>query len=357
MSRAARAFAPAHPGELTGILPAEVVDEVLELTRRQERRVRLLPARVVVYFVLAMAMFPGQGYRGVWAGLAAGLDDSVPFFPSARALRLARGRLGTEPMAELFRRICGTVSGTTTHGVWWRGLRVVAWDGTGIGVAASAANTRFYGLPTGGRGPSGYPQVRLVAMVDCGTRALMDAVWAPRATGETVLAARLVRSLRAGMLLLADRGFDGYELWGEVLSGGADLLWRVNGRRLLTPLCEFPDGSYTALLPERGDQRRRNTYRSRGKTLPGEPIGHRVGVIEYDITVSTSDGDMRTEHIRLVTTLRDARVYPADELAELYHRRWEIETAYFSLKVSLRGARTVLRSHVPEGVDQDSTDS
>ncbi|WP_413254793.1 IS4 family transposase [Streptomyces mirabilis] len=353
ISSAALALAPGRLGELTEHVPAALVDEVLEVTRRKERRIRLLPARVVVYFVLAMALFPGDGYQGVWAHLVAGLDRSAARFPSSKALRLARVRLGAAPLAELFRRVCGTVADTETTGAWWRGLRVVAWDGTGLEVADSAANAAFFGYPSGSCGPAGYPQLRMVAIVECGTRALIDAVWGPQGCGENALAARLVASLRRGMLLLADRGFDGYELWGHTTASGASLLWRAKGKRLLPRLKELPDGSYLSLLPERRDMQRRLQARRRGKTWDAAPIGHPVRVVEYAVAVTTSDGDSRTEHFRLITTLLDPGFYPAAELAELYHQRWEIETAYFSFKISLRGAGKILRSHTPDGVDQE----
>ncbi len=352
-SSASAALAPAGLGELTKHVPAALVDEALEATRRRERRVRLLPARVVVYFVLAMALFPGDGYCGVWGHLVAGLDHSLVRFPCARALRLARSRLGTAPLADLFRRVCGTVSDVQTLGAWWRGLRVVAWDGTGLEVADSAANAAFFGYPSGSCGPAGYPQLRMVAIVECGTRALIDATWGPQACGESTLALRLIASLRPGMLLLADRNFDGYELWGHAAASKADLLWRARGKRLLARLKELPDGSYLSLLPERRDMQRRLQARRRGKTWDAAPIGHHVRVVEYDVTVTASHGGTRTEHYRLLTTLLDPVLYPASELAELYHQRWEIETAYFGFKVSLRGSGRILRSHTPDGFDQE----
>ncbi|MEV6011277.1 transposase domain-containing protein [Streptomyces sp. NPDC051976] len=175
-------FAAGHLGELTQLISPDMVDEVLRTTCRVERRVRKLPSRVVVYFVLAMALFPREGYRGVWASLVAGLrgtDDG----PSVAALRQARRRIGPEPLSLLFDRLKGCTASTETVGAWWRGLRTVAWDGTTLEVADSAANAAFFGYYRAAR-ESTYPLVRLTALVECGTRALVDTVIGPVSVSE-----------------------------------------------------------------------------------------------------------------------------------------------------------------------------
>ena len=197
-------FAPGHLGELTQQVPFEMVDAVLEQTCRVQRRVRDLPSRVVVYLLLAGCLFADLGYSQVWHRLAAGLDGLDVASPTASALTQARRRLGPGPLRELF----FLLRGPDPAGARWRGLLVCAIDGTIMSVADSAANLAVYSKQRGGRnGDSGYPRLRLLALVSCGTRTVIDAVFRPVSAGETTCAPLLPGSLRAGMLLLADRNF------------------------------------------------------------------------------------------------------------------------------------------------------
>lgn len=346
---------PGHLGALTRWVPPGLIDEVLVATGRVERRVRKLPARVVVYFVLAMALFGDCGYRGVWSSLVAGLPrGSVPD-PSAAALRQARRRLGTAPLAVLFQRLCGPLGGTGTPGVFWRGLRVVAWDGTCLEVADSPANVAYLRRHAAGtRRPAGYPQVRLTALVECGTRALISAVFGPMRHQELPQAHALLPALHPGMLLLADRGYDGYQAIRDAAATGADLLWRVQAGRLLPVMHPLPDGTHLSLICERRSGDRLTGWLRRGRTGPLPKLtAITVRVISFQVTVTAPDGTCRLSTVRLVTTLLDPGRHPAKELAALYHQRWEIETAYYGLKVTLRGADRVLRSHTVSGVEQE----
>ena len=338
---AADVYAPGHLGALTRKIPPSLVDDVLEATGRRERRVRLLPARVVVYFVLAMALFSTDGYHGVWASLVKGLGGVTARMPSTPALSQARARLGAAPMAELFARLSGPVATTATPGAFWHSLRLMAWDGLHLEAADSPANAAAFGYLHARRGRSGFPLVRLAALVECGSRAIHEVAFGAYITAEKTLAQRLLGGLCPGMLLLADRNFDGYELWGQARDTGAHLLWRAKGVRILPRLVPLADGSYLSVLPDRNGR----GYRAAN--------GHRVRVIEFHLTVATSDGASRTEHYRLLTTLMDPRRHPADQLAALYHQRWEVEIAFFGLKVTLRTADRVLRSQHPEGVEQE----
>jgi hypothetical protein len=207
-------------------------------------------------------------------------------------------------------------------------------------VADSEVNATAFGYLHARRGRSGYPLVRMAALVGCGTRSVLEAAFDKHITAEKTLAQRLLGGLCPGMLLLADRNFDGYDLWGQTRDTGAHLLWRAKGVRLLPCLTPLPDGSYLSFLPGR-------THRKRPEA------SHPLRVIEFHLTVATSDGGERTEHYRLLTTLTDHRRHPAEQLAALYHQRWEIETAYFGLKVTLRAPDRVLRSQNPIGVEQE----
>ena len=325
-------FAPGHLGELTQQVPFEMVDAVLAETCRLQRRVRVLPARVVVYLVLAGCLFPELGWPRVWGRLTAGLPG-LPARPTAGALRQARARLGPEPLRALFALLKGPApvpSGAA--GVRWKGLLPVAVDGTVMTVADTPANLAVYSKQKGGRnGGSGYPQLRLVALVSCGTRSVIDAVFGPVSTGETRYAPDLLGSLRKGMLLLADRGFGYGILASQVAGTGAGFLLRVRtgtSTAKLPVMERCPDGSWLSVLG-----------------------GVRVRVIDAQVTVATAAGSA-SSRLRLVTTLLDPAAYPAAELAALYRQRWEIETAYFELKSTILGGR-VLRARTPAGVDQE----
>jgi hypothetical protein len=205
---AAGVFAPGHLGELTQQVPFEMVDAVLAETGAAQRRVRELPSRVVVYLLLAGCLFSELGYRQVWQRLTAGLAGLAVPDPSETALTKARRRVGPNPLRALFDLLRGPAATTrTAAGVLrWRGLLVCAIDGTIMTVADSPANLARYRKQRGGAtGGSSYPLLRLVALVACGTRSLIDASFGPVDCGETRYAARLVASARAGMLILADR--------------------------------------------------------------------------------------------------------------------------------------------------------
>lgn len=321
-------FAPGHLGELTQLIPCELVDAVLAESGRVQRRVRLLPSRVVVYWLLGLGLWASLSYRQVWGKLVAGLGVVVGW-PSSSGLTQARRRVSVAPLRLLFESVAGPVGGGRTVGVWWRGLRVVAVDGSTVNVADSSANRAAFGKRVVNAGESGYPLVRLVVLVECGTRAVIDAVFGTGAVGESGYVGRLLPALRSGMLLLADRGYDGNAFIGRVAATGACLLMRVKSNRRLPALVSLPDGSYTSVAG-------------------GVP----VRVIDAVITVHCADGSTRTGLWRLVTTLIDARRYPAAELVRLYHERWEIESTYLAIKHTLLDGR-VLRSRTPDDVDQE----
>jgi hypothetical protein len=331
---AAGVFAPGHLGELTQQVPFEMVDAVLAETGAAQRRVRQLPSRVVVYLLLAGCLFAELGYRQVWQRLTAGLSGLCVPDPSEAALTKARRRVGPGPLRALFDLLRGPAATVATAAgvVRWRGLLVCAIDGTTMTVADSTANlTRYRKQRGGATGGSSYPMLRLVALVACGTRSLIDAVFGPVECGETRYARRLTASMRAGMLVLADRNFAAGYLLAAIADAHADMLVRVKtsrGAPGLPVLRRHRDGSY------------RSTFG-----------GKLVRVIDARITIATAAGQ-RTGTYRLVTTLLDPRRYPALELIRLYHQRWEIETAYLELKSSILGGR-VLRARTPAGITQE----
>jgi Insertion element 4 transposase N-terminal/Transposase DDE domain len=341
---------------LTCEVTPELVDEVIETAGCRERRRRLLPARAVVYFVLGLCLFSGAdserqpGYRSVMRSMSNGLRHLCgAVLPSGPALAKARARLGSKPLELLFDRCRGPRAAAGTPGAFAFGRRIVSWDGTALDVPRTAANLAAFGVPSGGWQPA----VRLMALIEDGTRSAIDAAFdSYTGASEIVLARRLLHALERGMVLLADRNFPGWELWGLAAAGGADLVWRVPGNRVLVPVAFLPDGSYLSVMPTPAEARGGWNARQRD---PGRvPRGYPVRVIRYTVTVRPAQGGTpRTQTFRLVTTLLDPDEAPAADIAALYHQRWESENGYQDLKTRLRGAGFILRSRSPDLICQE----
>jgi hypothetical protein len=327
-------FAPGHVGELTRIVPFEMVDAVLAETRSRQQRVRDLPSRVVVYLLLAGALFADLGYGQVWARMTAALGGLSPATPTVSALAQARRRIGVAPLRALFELLRGPaagVAGAASKGVFWRGRLVCAFDGTTMCCPDTPANLRVFckgGSNHGGSGhPTGYPMIRLLALVACGTRTIIDATFGSTHIGETSYAPHLLGALRRGMIVLGDRNFAASALIAAIAGTGADLLIRTKSGRAL-PVCRrLPDGSWVSRIG---------------------PV--EVRVIRAEITITTSAG-RRSEVYQLVTTVLDID-HTAAEIVALYHQRWEIETAFLEVKQTILGGR-VLRARTPAGIDQE----
>jgi Insertion element 4 transposase N-terminal/Transposase DDE domain len=328
---AAGAFAPGHLGELTRIVPFELVDAVLEEEGGTERRVRLLPSRVGVYFVLAMCLFPRASYLGAWGKLTAGLRALGITGPSAKALRDLRRRVGAAPFRRLFEVLAGPLGRPSTPGVVHGGYRTVSFDGCkSLRVPDTDRNRRWLGKQNALNGETGYPSLMLMALVETGTRALLGAVFGRQSDGETAWARRLLHLLDATMLVLMDRGFDSAGFLAEVRAAKAQFLVRLNANRRPPVLRRLPDGSYLSVIG-----------------------GVTVRVITAAVTVTCHDGTTYGDVYRLATTLLDHRGHPAEALLRLYHERWEHEVAYLGLRHTLLTGR-VLRSGDPAGVEQET---
>jgi hypothetical protein len=200
-------FAPGHLGELTQFAPFELVDDVLARTGAVQRRLRVLPSRVGVYFVLALGLFPHLGYLRVWGKLTAGLrglDGLTVACPSEKALRDLRRRLGPAPLKALFEVVAGPLAWPYAPGVRFGGLRTVAFDGcSSLHAPATARVHGWLGRIRHPNGFAGYPALRLLALAETGTRALLGAVIAAPADGdEPALARRLLHLLGPGMSVL-----------------------------------------------------------------------------------------------------------------------------------------------------------
>ena len=334
-------------GVLAKAFPRQAVEEAVDAAGAREQRNRMLPAWLTVYFVLGLALFMNMGagrvmrkLAGTLAWAARGVTVAIP---SEEALSSARTRLGSAPLRLLFEKAAGPLAEPGSPGAFWRGLHLVSLDGTTLDVQDTEANRAHFGGPST-KEPAGkklrgaFPQVRLLALAECGTRALIAACCGGYRTGEKTLARQLLPRLTAGMLLLADANFACYELWRDAAADGAELLWRA-GAQLSLPVDEvLGDGTYLSRLKARRQLRRQGAA-----DIVVRVTGYRLEVAAGEVTVTFA----------LITTLLDPGQAPARELAELYHARWEIETALGAFKTEMKGAGIVLRSKTPDGAEQE----
>ena len=329
-------------GVIAKTFPLTAIRAALAETHKASVRQRDLPAHVVVYYVIALALYMQSSYREVLRCLLEGIqwlrDPSASVKVAGKSgISQARARLGWEPLRQLHDELVKPIAVETTQGAWYRQWLLVSLDGSTLDVADEKANEESFGRPGASRGNSAYPQIRFVALVESGTHVLFGSQMDAYETGEITLAKRVLPRLRQGMLCLADRNFFGFKLWEQAQATGAELLWRVKKNMRLGCDRRLPDGSYLSrIYPSERDWRHRAG-------------GILVRVIDYKL-----DGVEGAEPIyRLVTTILDHGNAPAKELAALYHERWEIETALDELKTHLRGAKIVLRSKTPDLVRQE----
>ena len=329
-------------GVVAKTFPPDKVRAVLVASKKESVRQRDLPAHVVVYYVIALALYMQSSYREVLRCLLEGIQWLAE--PTAginvagnSGISQARTRLGWEPVRQLHDAVVKPVAVADTKGAWYRGWRLVSMDGSTLDVADEKGNEEAFGRPGSSRGSSAYPQIRFVSLVENGTHVLFGSRLAGYNTSELALSKTVLPNLCKGMLCLADRGFFGFEMWKQASATGADLLWRVKKNARLPCEKRLPDGSYLSRI-----------YPSE----KGQRSGHKgvvVRVVEYRL-----EGVEGAEPLyRLVTTILDHERAPAEELAAIYHDRWEIETAFDELKTHLRGAHIVLRSKTPDLVRQE----
>jgi hypothetical protein len=332
-------------GVLTTQFPMEVVQAILEQTGRGSKRIRDLPAHTLVYYIIALGLFRTVNTQEVLRVLQEGMKEIVPprkkrvrrkvKTTGAPAISQARKRLGVEPLQQLYEQVVQPVATEKTEGAFYRKWHLVAMDGFTLEVPDTEANRAAFSRPESpSGGESAYPRIRGVGLVEVGTHVLFGAALDSYSVGEITLARHVVPRLKKGMLCLADRYFPGYPLWKQATGTGAELVWRVREKIRFDVEQRLPDGSWISHF---------RSNREKGKP-PGDPIP--VRVIEYRI-------QGKEETIRILTSILDWRTAPADELADLYHERWEFETALDEFKTHLRGARTVLRSQTPNLVKQE----
>jgi hypothetical protein len=329
-------------GVLTTTVPAGLIDAVLADTGRQSRRQRQLPARLVVYYVMALALYAQASYGEVLRCLLEGVRwlhrcGADLALADKSAITKARTRLGPAPLQELFARVARPLAAPDTPGAWYRGRRLVSLDGTTIDLPDTPALEARFGRPGAARGSSGFPQLRLLTLTETGTHAIFAFAFDRYQASEVELAPELLRRLEPGMLCLADRAFVGFALWRRTTATGADLLWRVRKNQVLPCCALLPDGSYLSRLHASPQHRRQD----------------RDGVVVRVIDYKLEDVPGAEPLYRLVTTLLEPTAAPAAELAALYHERWESEGTFAELKVSLPGQRLMLRSRRADLAEQE----
>jgi len=329
-------------GVVAKTFPVNVIESALEKTGKASIRQRELPAHVVVYYVIALALYMQSSYREVLRCLLEGIKwllgpEAIVKVTGKSGISQARTRLGWEPVRQLHDEIVQPIAVESTKGAWYKNWRLVSIDGSTLDTADEKGNEEAFGRPSSRRGNSAFPQLRFVSLVENGTHVLFGTRIGGYKTGEITLAKEVLPSLNKGMLCLADRNFYGFELWKQATDTGADSLWRVKANLGLPCEKRLPDGSYLSrVYGSQKDQRHKEN-------------GVVVRVIEYRL-----EGVGGSEPIyRLLTTILDHEAAPATELAALYHERWEIETALDELKTHLRGSKIVLRSKTPDLVRQE----
>lgn len=347
-------------GVLTRLVTRELVDDVLLRTGTKEVRSRGLPARVVVYFVLALALFSRDSYEEVMRKLVQGLRSILIVkkawdVPTSSAFSKARTRLGIEPMREIFDRVAVPCAMRSTPGAWKRGRRLMAIDGVEIDAPDTPENAERFGYSGVKKNQrSAFVTVPVVVLAECGTHAVVEVEIGASTEGERSLAGRLVThtdKLEPGMLVLTDRGLYSHDLLAEITAKGADACMRVSATLDLPVLEWLPDRSFLSYIAEPGAKRKSRPKLTSGATSLTDLPGRYVRVVDYEVP---NRGDASTRELfTLITTITDPGDMTSVDLAEAYHERWEVELTFDELETHQRGAAAILRSKLPDLVTQE----
>jgi hypothetical protein len=337
-------------GVLTRVIPREMIEEVLAETGRKERRSRLLPAHVMVYFVLAMSVF-SDGYEEVMRRLVGGLKLMHAWrkewsVPTTSAISQARDRLGEGPMKMLFERIAEPVAAAGDPGAWLGHRRLMAIDGVRIDIPDTPENAAEFSRPRG----HPFPQVQVVGLGECGTHAVIAAEIGSLGAGERELAGKLAPSMEAGMLVMADRGFYGFDFWASLMVTGADLLFRVPAQVKLPVLRVLEDGSYISEIQSKKTRQAAWSIPLSAVKDPRKATHIPVRVVEYTVAAAEGDGP---EPFRVITTVLDPEDLTAPEIAVAYHERWEYEISLKEIETQMLSPGRGLRSRSPGRVRQE----
>ena len=329
-------------GTLARVCPRPLIEDTLKRHGKSGQRQRLLPGALVVYFVMAMALWREAALEEVLRVVSEGLNwlggvGAKVACAGKSAISQARSRLGAEVMECLAGQVLRPIAGLDAPGAWYQGFRVMAVDGTCLDVADEKVNSAYFGYPSASRGETAFPQMRVLSLIECGTHVVTAAEMGPyRRSEQEMASAMFPAALKADMLLLADRNFYGFNLWRKAADTGCQLLWRVKSSLKLPVERRLPDGSYLSTVYDSKDRRRAD--------------GQQVRVIEY--MLAGSEASEATVY-RLLSSILSHELAPAIELAALYHERWEAENVFGEIKNQLYGYKTILRSKTPDLVRQE----
>lgn len=344
-------------GVLVAAVPRFKVDEAAAVCGvAEQRRGGKLPPHVTAYLTMALCLFADDGAEEVAQKVTGSLSefgvwDAAWEPPTSSGITQARKRLGRDVLRETFYRVAEPVASDETRGAWLRRWRLMAIDGFDLDLPDTAENAAEFGYAGNDESRSAFPKARVVAVVECGSHAFMDAEVGPWNRSEKAMAASLLPSISSDWLLLADRGFYSFAAFSTAAQTGAALCWRAPTQLLLPILKVLPDGTYLSALIDpaiRGRQREELLEESRSGAKPDPAAAHVVRVVEY--YVPDRDGK---ELICLITSITEPDAATAAELADAYNQRWEEETANGQLKSVLRGPAKVLRSKSPDLVHQE----
>lgn len=326
--------------------PMHEIERILGECKLPPSRNRNLPRPVMVFYVIALCLFPAVGYLEVQGWLFAGLSwlNGTPFCGCAKsAFSYARTKLGSEPVRMIHRELARPLANKRLRGSYWKGFHLVAIDGSTLALQDTKANARKFGRSSNQTGGGAWPMARFVALVEVGTHIVFEAVLAGYKSSEITLAKALVEHLRPGMLCLADRLFPGYWLWKKAAATGCALVWRAKVSLPLELVKPLSDGSWLARwYPNEKDRRQH-----------GDEF-QLVRVVEYKLRrKAEGEGSQGEDVYRIITTILKPKVANASDLAGLYPQRWEIEITIKELKCVLRGGSVTLRSKTPGLVEQE----
>lgn len=331
---------------LARVYPATMIGEILDEHGCNSKRIRSLPAVPGAYFCMALSLYPEAAYEQVFSVVTQGLSwmqghDSEATIAKSSISEM-RSKIGYAPLQSLVARACRPLADASLHpDAFYAGLRLVAIDGSNLEVADEPDNVKAFGYPGSRTGHAGYPQAQCAVLVECASHAILAANLGAYREAEWTICKPLLAHLDAGMLCLADRGFNGYTHWAAARATGTQLLWRCSNNRKLPVVKALGDGSYLSVIYPSG------TISKKQRQASTEGIT--VRVIDYALP-NAAGGQPR---YRLLTTLLDEETAPALELAALYHERWEVEAVFDELKTHLLQKRRVLRSKTANLVRQE----
>jgi len=337
---------PAAFEQFGELLDAQWVARALEETGTASIRRRKLPANLVVWLVIAMALFRDRSILEVVAHLRLVMPGDARVANRgkvvASSVAEARQRVGPSPIRSIFGDTGRSWANPAAAAARWQGLALYAMDGSTLRIPDNDENEEAFGRPATGRGKSGYPQVRLMTLMAVRSHLLLAAEMGPcrgKRTGELSLAQELWTQIPNSSLLMVDRGLLSYAAFWKLRQSGDERHWLIRGKRNLRwkLVQELPDGSALIELSLSKESR---------KSDPSLPQTMAARVIRYEFEGSAGPQT-------LLTSLLNSDRFPAAELVRLYHERWEIENGYDELKTHMLERQEAIRSRTPEGVKQE----